>query len=264
MDEESKGIFSCRGMSWITGALLGFAAYLLLRGRWETGFLLALIVALAVLVAAALLLQAIFCREVEETEGGYAAMAAKRSAERKQYEAERAAAREEKAEAAAEAEAEAEAKTAAEAAAEAEKVAEAAAEAERAVAEAERAAAAEKAAAAAAEAEKAVASRAAAKPAAPASDGRPEALDGPREGGADDLKMIKGVGPKLEQLLHSLGIYHFDQIAGWGEAEIAWMDDNLKGFRGRVSRDEWVKQAKILAEGGTTEFAQKVKKGDVY
>ncbi len=93
---------------------------------------------------------------------------------------------------------------------------------------------------------------------------RPEALEAPRAGGADDLKMIKGVGPKLEQLLHSLGIYHFDQIAGWGAAEIAWMDDNLKGFKGRVSRDEWVRQAKILAEGGTTEFASKVKKGGVY
>ena len=85
-----------------------------------------------------------------------------------------------------------------------------------------------------------------------------------REGGPDDLKKIKGVGPKLEQLLHSLGIYHFDQIAAWGPAEVAWMDDNLVRFKGRVSRDNWVEQAKILANGGETEFSKRVAKGDVY
>lgn len=90
------------------------------------------------------------------------------------------------------------------------------------------------------------------KPASPASDGagkQPEALAAAREGGADNLKDIKGVGPKLEELLNELGIYHFDQIAAWGADEVAWMDENLKGFRGRVSRDDWVAQAKTLAGG---------------
>ena len=104
----------------------------------------------------------------------------------------------------------------------------------------------------------------AARPETAATGTRPEALKAPREGGADDLKMIRGVGPKLEKLLHRLGFFHFDQIAKWSAEEIAWVDENLEGFKGRVSRDEWVKQAKILAEGGTTEFARKVKKGDVY
>ncbi len=99
---------------------------------------------------------------------------------------------------------------------------------------------------------------------APQEGTRPEALSAPREGGPDNLKEIKGVGPKLETLLHDLGIYHFDQIAGWGAAEIAWMDGNLKGFRGRVSRDGWVEQAKLLAAGGETEFSKKVGKGGVY
>ena len=71
-----------------------------------------------------------------------------------------------------------------------------------------------------------------------------------RDGGADDLKRIKGVGPKLEALLHGLGYFHFDQIATWTAAEVAWVDDNLEGFKGRVSRDNWVAQAKALAEGG--------------
>ncbi|MCR9125385.1 MAG: NADH-quinone oxidoreductase subunit NuoE [Rhodobacteraceae bacterium] len=77
---------------------------------------------------------------------------------------------------------------------------------------------------------------------------RPAALDGPRDAGPDDLKQIKGVGPKLEALLHQLGFFHFDQIAAWTDAEIAWVDDNLEGFKGRVSRDNWVKQARALAE----------------
>lgn len=93
---------------------------------------------------------------------------------------------------------------------------------------------------------------------------QPTGLAQARDGGADDLKQIKGVGPKLEQLLHSMGYFHFDQIANWSSSEVAWVDQNLKGFRGRVSRDTWVDQARILAAGGTTAFSSKVKKGNVY
>ena len=83
----------------------------------------------------------------------------------------------------------------------------------------------------------------------PAAEGtKPTGLSEARGGQADDLKRIKGVGPKLEKLLHSLGFFHFDQIAGWSEAEIAWVDENLEGFKGRVSRDQWVAQAKALAD----------------
>jgi predicted flap endonuclease-1-like 5' DNA nuclease len=93
---------------------------------------------------------------------------------------------------------------------------------------------------------------------------KPATLDAPRESGADDLKMIKGIGPKLEALCNTLGFYHFDQIANWTAEEIAWVDANLEGFKGRVSRDNWVAQAKVLAGGGTTEFADRVKDGEVY
>ncbi len=99
---------------------------------------------------------------------------------------------------------------------------------------------------------------------APTPGTRPARLEAAREGGADDLKMIKGVGPKLEKLLNKLGFFHFDQIAEWTADEVAWVDENLEGFKGRVSRDKWVEQARVLAEGGTTEFSKKVKKGDVY
>lgn len=93
---------------------------------------------------------------------------------------------------------------------------------------------------------------------------RPEALSGARDGAADDLKMIKGVGPKLEIMLNELGFYHFDQIAGWSAAEVAWVNDNLAGFKGRVSRDNWVEQARKLASGQETEFSKRVSDGDVY
>lgn len=90
---------------------------------------------------------------------------------------------------------------------------------------------------------------------------KPAALSAPRAGQADDLKLIKGIGPKLEQLCHSLGFYHFDQIANWSAAEIAWVDDNLEGFKGRVTRDDWVGQAQGLIEQGKTETTNRVKKG---
>jgi predicted flap endonuclease-1-like 5' DNA nuclease len=93
---------------------------------------------------------------------------------------------------------------------------------------------------------------------------RPTAMSAPRAGGADDLKKIKGVGPKLEQLCNDLGFYHYDQIAAWTADEVAWVDDNLEGFKGRVSRDDWVAQAKVLASGGETEFSKRVDDGDVY
>ena len=93
---------------------------------------------------------------------------------------------------------------------------------------------------------------------------KPAGLDAPRDGKADDLKLIKGVGPKLEILLHRLGFFHFDQIAEWTADEIAWVDANLEGFRGRVTRDHWVDQARQLAAGDETEFSERVKKGDVY
>ncbi|MGA1024955.1 MAG: NADH:ubiquinone oxidoreductase [Lutimaribacter sp.] len=97
-----------------------------------------------------------------------------------------------------------------------------------------------------------------------AEDAAPATLAGPRDGQADNLKEIKGVGPKLEQMLHQMGFYHFDQIAAWTEAEVNWVNENLAGFKGRATRDNWVAQAKILAAGGETEFSARVGKGDVY
>jgi len=76
----------------------------------------------------------------------------------------------------------------------------------------------------------------------------PELLSGPREGReADDLKRISGVGPQLEGVLNELGFYHFDQIAAWTPEQVAWVDARLK-FKGRIERDDWIAQAKALAD----------------
>jgi predicted flap endonuclease-1-like 5' DNA nuclease len=74
----------------------------------------------------------------------------------------------------------------------------------------------------------------------------PTVLDAPRDDAADDLTLLKGVGPKLAVGLNKAGIYHFDQIAAWTTSEVAWVDENIAGVRGRASRDGWVDQAKSL------------------
>ncbi len=78
---------------------------------------------------------------------------------------------------------------------------------------------------------------------------RPETLTAPRDGGADDLKKISGVGPKLEGVLNELGFWHFDQIAKWTPAQVAWVDSRLK-FKGRIERDDWIGQATAFAKEG--------------
>jgi NADH-quinone oxidoreductase subunit E len=78
-------------------------------------------------------------------------------------------------------------------------------------------------------------------------EGKPLTLDTARETGADDLKKISGVGPKLEGVLNDLGFWHFDQIADWTDAQVVWVDSRWK-FKGRIQRDNWMAQAKELAE----------------
>ena len=101
--------------------------------------------------------------------------------------------------------------------------------------------------------------KAKAEPKAGAADAKPTLmLTAARDGGADDLKLISGVGPKLEQTLNDLGIYHFDQVAKFKKKDIAWVDERLR-FKGRIERDDWMSQAKILAKDGETEFSKKKK-----
>jgi NADH-quinone oxidoreductase subunit E len=78
---------------------------------------------------------------------------------------------------------------------------------------------------------------------------KPTLLETARAGVADDLKLIRGVGPKLEAMLHRMGVFHFDQIASWTEMNLRWVDQNLEGFKGRAARDKWIEQAKKLVTG---------------
>lgn len=73
-------------------------------------------------------------------------------------------------------------------------------------------------------------------------DPKPAALLRPRRGKADDLKQIKGIGPKIEASLNTLGVYHFDQIAAWTKLNTDWVDGQL-AFKGRIRREQWIEQA---------------------
>ncbi len=96
-----------------------------------------------------------------------------------------------------------------------------------------------------------------------AKEEQPETLSGARDGKPDDLKMLKGVGPKLEETLNELGFFHFDQIAAWTSEHVAWVDARLK-FKGRIERDGWIEQAAKLAAGEETEFAKRAKEDGTY
>ncbi|MFN8831421.1 MAG: NADH-quinone oxidoreductase subunit NuoE [Labrys sp. (in: a-proteobacteria)] len=84
---------------------------------------------------------------------------------------------------------------------------------------------------------------------------KPELLKEPRAGKSDDLELIWGVGPKLGAMLNRMGIYHFEQMAVWTPENLAWVDQNLEGFKGRAQRDDWIGQAKRLATGWRPENA---------
>ena len=81
----------------------------------------------------------------------------------------------------------------------------------------------------------------------PSASGALTTLAKARDGGPDKLTKIKGIGPKLQELLFSMGFFHFDQIASWDKSQVAWVDENLDGFKGRASRDDWVAQAFSLS-----------------
>ncbi len=91
---------------------------------------------------------------------------------------------------------------------------------------------------------------------------RPAGYVGPRGGKADDLKRIRGIGQQNEGRLHALGVWHFSQIAAWTHDNVKWVGSYL-AFPGRIDREEWVAQAKVLAAGGLTDFAKRVDHGDV-
>ena len=73
------------------------------------------------------------------------------------------------------------------------------------------------------------------------------ALSAPRGGKADRLILIKGIGPVNERKLNEHGIFHFEQIAAWTQADVAAAEAYL-AFDGRIAREDWIGQAARLAQ----------------
>lgn len=110
---------------------------------------------------------------------------------------------------------------------------------------------------------KAAAAKKAPAKAAPASPPPMTAIGVPGAVGApDNLLLLKGVGPKLNTLLVSLGIIRFDQIGAWSAGDAAKVDAHLGAFKGRIERDSWIEQAGLLARGAIAEFETKFGKLD--
>ena len=80
-------------------------------------------------------------------------------------------------------------------------------------------------------------------------DAPPPPAEPAPSGDGDDLTRIKGLGPKLKATLADLGVTRFDQIASWNEADIDRVDVQLGRFQGRIRRDDWVEQARLLGSG---------------
>lgn len=273
-EKKDDGLFSCTNMCWLIGALVGFALWLVLMRNAGMNFIFALIIGAIVAFGIGWVLKNFFCTDIKVDTAPVAATAAVATAGAAVASA-----------AAAPSEPVADeapvANTIVEEAAEevvatADDVADlealdapleadvaAPVEAPTAPVEELVAAKPKKAAKAPAAKKKAPAkAKPAAAPEAATGDTaekKPRTMKAPRKAGADDLKLIKGVGPKLEGTLNDLGFYHFDQISKWGDAEIAWVDNRLK-FKGRITRDGWIEQAGILADGGETEFSKRGKK----
>ncbi|WP_072394754.1 hypothetical protein [Hyphomicrobium sp. CS1GBMeth3] len=77
----------------------------------------------------------------------------------------------------------------------------------------------------------------------------------------DDLKRIRGIGVLIEKKLNSLGITSYEQVANWTGADIDRISQVLD-FKGRIERENWIEQARILASGGQTEFSRRVDRGE--
>ncbi len=93
---------------------------------------------------------------------------------------------------------------------------------------------------------KAAPAKARTPPAAAEAEGISNRMSAPRGGKADDLQLIKGIGPVNEKKLNAHGIYHFDQIAAWKKADVSAAEAYL-AFDGRIAREDWIGQAKALA-----------------
>jgi predicted flap endonuclease-1-like 5' DNA nuclease len=87
-------------------------------------------------------------------------------------------------------------------------------------------------------------------------------IGGAKSAQVDDLKRVRGVGVLIEKKLNSMGVTSYQQIANWSASDIDRVSQVLD-FRGRIERENWVEQARILSAGGQTEFSRRVDRGEV-
>jgi predicted flap endonuclease-1-like 5' DNA nuclease len=83
-----------------------------------------------------------------------------------------------------------------------------------------------------------------------------------RSAALDDLKRIRGIGVLIEKKLNQMGVVAYEQIANWTAGDVDRVSQSLD-FKGRIERENWVEQARILASGGATEFSRRVDRGEV-
>ena len=70
-----------------------------------------------------------------------------------------------------------------------------------------------------------------------------------RKDGMDDLKLIFGIGPKIEKMLNKNNVKHFEDIAAWSKADVDRFSEMLGSFPDRIERDDWVQSAKEIVAG---------------
>jgi predicted flap endonuclease-1-like 5' DNA nuclease len=83
-----------------------------------------------------------------------------------------------------------------------------------------------------------------------------------RSAGLEDLKRIRGIGVLIEKKLNSMGVVSYEQIANWTAQDIDRVSQQLD-FKGRIERENWVEQARILASGGATDFSRRFDGGEL-
>jgi predicted flap endonuclease-1-like 5' DNA nuclease len=78
----------------------------------------------------------------------------------------------------------------------------------------------------------------------------------------DDLKRIRGIGLLIERKLNAMGVSTYEQIANWTADDVGTVNAKLE-FKGRIERENWIEQARILASGGQTDFSRRFERGEV-
>lgn len=76
-------------------------------------------------------------------------------------------------------------------------------------------------------------------------------------GPPDDLTRLKGLGPKAAGVLNGIGVTHYAQLAALTPAQVAKVDAAMGTFAGRITRDQWIEQARLLASGDIPGFEAK-------